>query len=262
MRAMINGISMNYEVYGQGEPVLFIHGFPLSGQMWNETVASLKGDYRLIVPDLRGHGGSTATAEATMGDYADDLAALLEHLKEARPVVVVGLSMGGYVALEFYRRQSRRVRAMVLVDTRAEADAPEAAKGRREMADKVLREGSRVAADAMIGKLFAPEAAAEMRSRWQTIMAATPPRGVAAALLGMAGRVDSLSTLSSMNVPTLVVVGEKDVITPPDGARRMHETVQGSRLEIIPGAGHMAPVEKPVLFNAILKKFLDEVAKR
>lgn len=262
MRATINGIDMNYEVHGAGEPVLFIHGFPLSGEMWKSAAADLKSGYMVIVPDLRGHGGSAATKEASMADYADDLAALLDHVRETRPVMVVGLSMGGYVAMEFYRRHRARVRALVLVDTRAEADSPEAAKGRKDTAEKVLKEGSKVVADAMIGKLFAPDAPADMKSKWQAIMAATAPAGTAAALLAMAGRVDSMPTLQAMKLPVLVVVGEQDVITPPDCAQRMHVAAKGSQLETVAGAGHMVPVEKPGGFTITLKKFLAQVTKK
>lgn len=261
MRATINGIAMNYEVHGEGAPVLFVHGFPLSGEMWKASAAELKSTYKVIVPDLRGHGGSEATKEASMADYANDLAGLLNHLKETRPAVVVGLSMGGYVAMEFYRRHRKHVRALALVDTRAEADTPEGAKGRKETAEKVLKDGSKVVADAMVGKLFAPDVAAGLKEKWQATMAGTPPQGVAAALHAMAGRIDSTSTLQSIEVPVLIVVGDKDVITPPELAQKMNAAAKGSRLEVIAGAGHMAPVEKPEVFNPILKKFLAEVTK-
>jgi len=262
MRARINGIDMNYEVHGEGEPILFVHGFPLSGEMWKSAASELKNSNKVIVPDLRGHGGSAATQDASMTDYANDLAALLDHLQETRPAIIVGLSMGGYVAMEFFRRHRARVRAMVLADTRAEADTPEAAKGRKDTSEKVLKDGSKVVAEAMIGKLFAADAPADMKSKWQSIMAATPPTGTAAALLAMAGRPDSTATLQSMAVPVLVVVGDKDVITPPDCAQRMHAAAKNSQLETISGAGHMAPVEKPAEFNRILKKFVEQVARK
>jgi len=261
MRATINGIAMNYEVHGEGTPVLFVHGFPLSGEMWKSAAAELKGTYKVIVPDLRGHGGSEATKEVSMADYANDLAVLLVHLGEARPAVVVGLSMGGYVAMEFYRRHRKHVRALVLVDTRAEADTPEGARGRKDTAEKVLKDGSKVVADAMIGKLFAPDVAVSLKDKWQATMASTPPQGVAAALHAMAGRIDSTTTLQSIDVPVLIVVGDKDVITPPELAQKMNAAAKGSQLEVITGAGHMAPVEKPEVFNPILKKFLGEVTK-
>lgn len=261
MRSKINGIEMNYEVCGEGAPVLLVHGFPLSGEMWKAAEADLKGAFKVIVPDLRGHGGSAATKEATMVDYANDLAAVLEQVQESRPVVVVAFSMGGYVALEFYRRYRKQVRALVLVDTRAEADTPEGAQGRRDTAAKVLTEGSKVVADAMIGKLFAPDAAGSLKEKWQATMAGTPPQGVAAALHAMAGRIDSTATLQSIEVPVLIVVGDKDVITPPELSEKMHSAATGSRLEVIPGAGHMSPVEKPEVFNPILRKFLVEISK-
>lgn len=256
MRATIRGIGMNYETAGDGPSVLWIHGFPLSGAMWRAAVAALNSEFRSIVPDLRGFGGSDATAEVTMGDFAEDLGGLLDHLNIREPAAVVGMSMGGYVALEFFRRFPTRVCALVLVDSRGEADAAEAAKARLATAEKVLRDGSGVVADAMVEKLFAPEAPASLKEEWRRAMAAASPRGVAAALRAMAGRVDSFATLHAMRIPALIVVGEKDAITPPDCAERMHRAVRGSHMVIIPGAGHMTPVEQPEAFHGALRSFL------
>src|SRR5690606_26598946 len=134
---------------------------------------------------------------------------------QKKPAVVVGLSMGGYVAFEFFRRHGPKVRALVLADTKAEPDTADAAKGRHEMADKVLREGTHVVADAIALKLFAKGAPAALVEDWRGIMAAAKPMGVAAALKAMALRPDSVPTLALIKVPTLVIVGEEDSITPP-----------------------------------------------
>ncbi|HEV2149514.1 MAG TPA: alpha/beta fold hydrolase, partial [Longimicrobiaceae bacterium] len=158
MEETVNGATLRHEVFGEGEPVLFAHGFPLSGALWHPVVERLGGGWRCIVPDLRGHGGSAATPDAGMDDHADDLARLLDALGETRPVVLAGMSMGGYVAFAFARRHPERVRALALVNTRAQADTPEQARGRLETAERVLREGSATVADAMAGKLFAPAA--------------------------------------------------------------------------------------------------------
>jgi pimeloyl-ACP methyl ester carboxylesterase len=193
-----------------------------------------------------------------MSEFADDLRALLEHVVGGAPACVVGLSMGGYIALEFFRRHRASVRSLVLADTRATADTPEVAAGRRQLADRVLAEGSGLVADAMIEKLFAPQAPVELRQNWHAILSSTSPVGVAAALRGMAGRPDSTGTLERIDVPTLVVVGDQDVITPPSDARAMHQAIRGSRLEVIAGAGHMTPVEAPERFAAVLSAFLRE----
>lgn len=256
MRIEIDGVTLNVEVHGEGEPVLFVHGFPLSGEMWRPTVERLAG-VRAIVPDLRGHGASEAGGEPDMERYARDLADLLDRVGEPGPVTVVGLSMGGYVAFELYRRFPERVRALVLVDTRAGPDSAEAAQGRLESAERVLREGSGGLAAEMAGKLFAPGVSEALRERWRGIMAATPPAGVAAALRAMARRHDSTETLRTLRVPVLVVVGEDDAITPPEEARRMAEAAPGARLEVVPGAGHLTPAEQPERFAALLGEFLD-----
>lgn len=258
MEATVNGVTLHYEVRGEGEPVLFVHGFPHSGEVWRPAVERLDG-YRRIVPDLRGMGGSEPGAVAGMADYAADLAELLHALGETRPVVLVGMSMGGYVAFEFCRACPERVRALVLVDTRAQADTKEGARGRHETAERVLREGSGVVADAMVEKLFAPGAPRALRERWRGIMAATPPEGAAAALRAMAGRPDSFGTLAGLEVPVLVVVGEEDAITPVEDGRSMREAAREARLEIVPGAGHMCPVERPDEFAAALRDFLGEI---
>lgn len=256
MRIEVDGASLRYEVSGAGEPVLFLHGFPLSGEMWRPAVERLGEGVRAIVPDLRGHGASEASPGVDMARFAEDLARILDATGEAGPVAVVGLSMGGYVAFELCRRYPERVGALVLVDTRADADSEEGARGRLETADRVLREGSAFLAAGLAEKLFSPAAPAELRERWRAIMAATPPEGVAAALRAMAGRPDSFATLRALSVPVLVVVGEDDAITPPADARRMHEAAPGSRLEVVPRAGHMTPVERPERFAEVLRDFL------
>lgn len=257
--ANVNGIQLVYKIYGSGAPVLFIHGFPLSGALWQHVVEPLQNDYELIIPDLRGMGRSQASDEAGMATYADDLATLLDAITESRPVVVVGLSMGGYISFEFFRRHRDRVRAMVLVDTRCEADTPQKARDREAMAERVKSDGAAVVAETMMGALFGPNASDELRQTWQKIISSTDPRGVTAALVAMAERPDSTATLAEIDVPALVIVGEHDALTPPDDSRTMHAGVTGSRLNIIPRAGHMSPVEQPAAFNRALRDFLLEL---
>lgn len=257
---MIHGRSLFYEVHGAGDPILLVHGFPLSGELWRPLVPILGKTFKLIIPDLRGLGRSDASAEVTMAGFADDLAALLQHLDETRPVVLVGMSMGGYIAFEFCRRHRHRVRALVLTNTRAVADSPEGLADRREMAGLASREGSAAVGRAMLPRLFGPRASTALRARWLEIMAATRPEGIVAALGAMAQRPDSFPTLASMTCPVLIVAGEDDILTPPGDARRMHETAPCSRLEIIPGAGHMSPVERPEPFLAVLGRFLEALA--
>lgn len=257
MIAKINGLDIYYEIHGDGPVILLIHGFPLSGELWTPLIERMGGDYRLIVPDLRGHGRSLVAPTASMGEFADDLNALLDTVGE-RSAVIVGLSMGGYVAMEFCRRYDDRVRALMLCDTRAEPDSPEAAADRRALAERVVAEGSPIIADAMVGKLFAPHAPGQLKQQWRNIMAATPPAGVAAALRGMADRVDSFDTLRAFQKPALIVAGEHDTITPPSTARAMHAVLPDARIQIISDAGHMPPVENPDRFAFLLRRFCDE----
>ncbi len=262
MRANINGVDLYYEVHGDGEPVLCVHGFPHSGELWTPVIEPLKGRCRLIVPDLRGLGRSGVGPASSIRLYSDDLVALLEHIGENRPVVLMGLSLGGAIAFDFFRRYRDRLRALVLVDARAEPDTVEAARGREEKARSVLADGSRIIADAMRDALFSPKTPDALKDKWHGIMASAPPEGVAGALRALKDRVNSVPTLQHIDVPTLIVVGEDDAITPPDGQRRMQEAIRGSRLEIIAAAGHMTPVEAPQAFVDVFRDFLDKLPGR
>ncbi len=259
MNVWVNGIKVHVDVRGKGEPILFLHGFPLRGDMWDPVLDELEGTYRLIIPDLRGHGQSDATKNWTIADLAEDQAGLLEEIDETHRVVVVGASMGGYVALEFCRFFESCVRGVVLVDTRAEADTAEAAKARRETAEKVLHEGPQVVANSMIERLFAPSCPSEVREHWRRVMLSMSPEGMAGALRAMAGRSDSYETLRRLRVPTLIVVGEQDVITPSEHSKRMHEATVGSELVVMPGVGHMPPIEAPKEFAEHMELFLKKV---
>ena len=254
-----NGIKLAFEQYGEGEPLLFVHGFPLSGRLWEHVIEPFSGAYKLIIPDLRGMGHSQASETACMATYADDLAGLLDAIGESRPAVIVGLSMGGYLTFEFYRRHRERVRGLVLVDTRCEADAPEKARDRAAMAERVRVDGGVVVADAMMDALFGPQASSELRDAWREIISSTPPQGIIAALAAMAERTDSTATLAEIDVATLVVVGQHDALTPPSAAQTIHEGITASQMEIIPHAGHMVPVEQPTPFNRVLREFLEEL---
>jgi len=258
MSLSIGGRRLHCRVLGAGPAILFVHGFPLAGRLWEPVAAGLAGRCRCIVPDLRGHGASDPTRSATMRDYAGDLAWLLDELDESGPVVLAGMSMGGYVAFELIRRHPERVAALALVNTRAEADTPEAAQGRRETARKVRAEGSAVVADAMAEKLFGSAAPEALRREWRDVMAGTPPTGMAAALEAMASRPASFETLSGFEGPVLVVAGAEDRITSLSDAESMRDAATRSRLVVVPGAGHMAPVERPRDLLDAFELLLDE----
>jgi pimeloyl-ACP methyl ester carboxylesterase len=194
-----------------------------------------------------------------MAQMADDLARLLDALAVAETVVFCGLSMGGYVAWQFALRHRARLAKLVLCDTRAIADTPEAAAGRRKTADRVLAEGAAVAADALLAKLFAP---ATYREQPQIVEATrqvilqTPPAGIAAALAGMAQRPDMTAQLPQLDVPALLVCGDHDGISPPDEMRHIAAQMPQARFVQIAAAGHMAPLEQPEAVNAAIREFL------
>lgn len=265
-----DGLMMHYTTRGDpgGTPVVLLHGFPLSGEMWAGVAQGLPPEAgHLIVPDLRGFGRTAPSARGQGGEggeppsmsrYARDVADLLDALGERRPAVIAGLSMGGYIAFEFFRLFRERVRGLVLANTRAAADAPPAARAREIQAISVLRDGSaRSVADSLAEKLFAAETPGEVRQKWHGIMAGSSPEGVAYALRAMATRPDSTPTLATIDVPTLIVVGDQDQVTPPEIARAMHAEIRGSRLEVIPGAGHLTPVEQAARFTEVLREFLE-----
>jgi pimeloyl-ACP methyl ester carboxylesterase len=256
----VNGVELRFVDRGTGPAVMLVHGFPLDHTMWQGQIDALAADYRVIALDLRGFGRSGVTeGTVSMEQFADDLAGLLDALPVTRPIVLCGLSMGGYIAFQFWRRYRARLRGLVLCDTRAVADTPEAAAGRREMADRVLREGPAPLVESMLPRLFAP---ATLRERpeligpMRRVMMGHDPRGLAAAARGMAERPDVTAWLGSITCPTLVLVGALDVISPPAEMRGLAQAIPGARFVEITGCGHMAPVEKPAEVSAAVRGFL------
>lgn len=246
-------------------PILvLLHGFPLSREMWVEQLATIGCSYRVIAPDLRGHGESESPDGAyTMDEMADDVVELLDRLEVKQPVVLGGLSMGGYVALSLVLRHPGRVRGLMLFDTRAAADSPEAAKGREEMALAVLREGSaRWMIETMVPRLFGKTTLEKHPQRVEPMLAVmerTSPKGIAGALRGMAIRADRRGDLARITVPTLVLVGADDVISPPSEARELAAAIPHARLEVIPAAGHLSPYENPAAANDAIVRFLNHL---
>ena len=220
--------------------------------------------YRVIAPDLRGHGDSAAPEGVyTMDVMAADVIELLDALQITEPVVLGGLSMGGYVALALWAHYPQRFRALMLMDTRAVADTPEAARNREELARIVESTGStKHVVDAMMPKLFSEETLNRrptLITRVRAAMEHNSARGVAGALRGMAQRPDRTAVLATITVPTLVLVGAHDVITPPEESRKLAAAVPGAQLVIIPEAGHLAPLENPEPVNEAILGFLSKL---
>lgn len=243
---------------GRGLPVVLLHAFPLNRMMWEPQIAALFGECRCIAPDLRGFGDSPRSGPYSIDQYADDVVALLDALQIER-AVVGGLSMGGYVALALWRRHRKRIRALVLADTRSGADTDEGKQKRGELIALAQSEGSAAVADRQITGLLGKstrEKQPELVDRIRSIMAGESPAGIVGALEAMRDRPDSTPLLAGIDVPTLIVVGDEDVVTPPKEARAMHEAIRGSRLEVIPAAGHLSNLERPAAFNAALSDFV------
>ena len=194
-----------------------------------------------------------------MEQMADDLAGLLDTMGIQEPVVFCGLSMGGYIAWEFWRRHRPRLAGLILCNTRAAADSPEAAANRRLMADRVLREGLAPVADAMIPRLAAEVTLTCYPERVEAVrrmIFSNDPRGIAAASRGMANRADSTSLLPQITCPTLLIAGQHDQLVPTAEMRAMAEAIPLARLVEISGAGHLAPIENPAEVNAAILSFV------
>jgi 3-oxoadipate enol-lactonase len=257
--AVSNGM-LNVFSQGKGQTLLFVHGFPLNHAMWHLQFDPFSKSYRVLAPDLRGFGESSVTpGVVTMENMADDLHGLLHGAMVSGPVVFCGLSMGGYVAWQFFRKYRPQLRALILCDTRATPDSPEAAAGRATLAEAVLAKGAEAAYDATLPKLVSPKT----MERWPDLVAnlrsmvlRNKRAGIAAALHGMAERPDCSDLLPQIDVPTLVICGQDDAITPPDEMQKMASTIPHAQFVRIPNAGHMAPMENPDAVNGAIHRFL------
>ena len=228
--------------------------------MWEPQLALAARGWRVIAPQLRGFDGTpAASAASSVDDFAGDLVDLLDglHIDQA---VIGGLSMGGYVTFALFRHAARYFRGMVLADTRAQADAPQAAEGRQRMLEAVRERGAIAAADEMLPKLVCEATRASQPAVVDTLRAmivANSSETVAGAILALMTRPDATPVLSTIHCPTLIVVGEQDAITPPSLSEDMQRGIAGAELVVIPDAGHMSNMEQPGAFNAALASFLE-----
>lgn len=263
MKATIDGAEVAYDDRGRGPTVLLLHAFPLAGSMWDAQAEALGATHRVVRFDARGFGGSAlGSGPLTMERIADDGAALLDHLGIEK-AVVGGCSMGGYAAFAFVRRHPERLAGLVLQDTRPGADTEEARKNRAALAAKVLAEGTSAAVEALLPKLVGETTRRErpdLVARLQQQILAASPQGIASALHGLARRADSRETLPTIAVPTLVLVGAEDGLTPPAEAATMAAAIARARLDVIPRAGHLANLENPDAVNAAFRAFLGRLA--
>lgn len=258
MIALVDNTEIAYDDVGSGLPVVFLHAFPLNRTMWDPQVGALIAECRCIAIDLRGLGESKGEAPYTVDRYADDVAGVLDTLQIER-AVIVGLSLGGYVAFAFWRRHRDRVRALVLADTRATADDAETVARREQLLEVAMTQGPGAVANLQIAGLVGKttrDKRPDIYDATHRMIAQAPLEGIIGGIEAMLARPDSTATCATIDVPTLIVAGDEDVLTGPKEAARLAESIQGSRMEILKGAGHLTNVEKPAAFNTVLSEFL------
>jgi 3-oxoadipate enol-lactonase len=264
MVATINNTHIAFETFGNPShlPVVFIHGFPFSKEMWKPQVEALKEKYFVVTFDVRGHGQSeVGDGQYTLEQFVDDLIELLDAL-QLQQVVLVGLSMGGYIALRAIERHPERIRALVLCDTKSEADTNENKIKRASQIKIIKAKGLKAFADGFLKAVFDeqtfstnPDAIELIRN----IINTNPSTGVCGTLIALAARTDTTESLSKIKVPTLILVGEHDALTPPSASQAMKENIPNSELHIIPNAAHMSNLENVSVFNQHLISFLSRV---
>ncbi len=241
--------------------MVLLHAFPLDATMWRPQVERAPPGWQFVVPDLPGFGRSTRPPARSLDEMAQAVLDLLDEQGITR-AVIGGLSMGGYLTLALYRRAPERFSAMVLADTRATADNDQQREGRRKMIETVRTKGASAVADEMLPKLLGassqrdrPALAAEVRE----MIERNRPETIAGAVEAMLGRPDSRPLLAQVAVPTLVICGEEDVLTPPADSKALHDGIRGSRLVTLPSAGHLSNLEVPEAFSSALQTFLGEL---
>ena len=255
---------LSYEVAGNGPDIVLLHPFPLNHHFWDSVTPQLSTRYRVIFPDLRGHGDSElGEGPVTMQKLADDLSRLCREERIGK-AFFVGVSIGGYLLFEFWRQYRDQVAALVLANTRPGAETSEGKANRLQLADRVLREGTDRFVEEMLAKLLSqttrtnrPDIVDAARKMMQSMSA----DDIAGVQRGMAERPDSVATLATINVPTLLIAGEEDSI-PLNEFELMRERISGSRLQVISQVGHYAALEKPAEFAALLRTFFDGLVRR
>ena len=259
MQVRSNDTDIVYRVRGDGPPVVLLHPFPVNHRFWLPVVERLSPQYRLVMPDLRGMGDSApGDGPATMAKHAEDVRRVCDDARIGK-AVLVGVSIGGYILFEFWRRFRERVTALGFCNTRAGADTDEGRKAREDSAKQIEERGTEVFIDASLPRLLGettrrnrPDLVADARR----IAATAPAKGLIANQLGMAARPDSIPILATIDVPTLCVGGTEDIPAPTAEIERIHHGIRGSKLRIISQAGHLAAFERPEEFAEILRDFL------
>jgi pimeloyl-ACP methyl ester carboxylesterase len=260
MKIQINDGFLSYDMVGRGMPVLFIHGYPLSRKMWEPQIESMSERGTLISLDLRGHGESFPfTGPYSMALLAEDCKHILDTLKITGPVVICGLSMGGYITMALYRKYPGLFKGMILTATRSGPDSAEGKLNRDAAIKMALEKGAGAITESMLPKMFSPKTLSSNQSlvkKMQGIMADTSVNGIVGALQGLRDRPDSTPLLSQVKCPTLIIHGVDDQLIPIKEAEMMNENIPNSRLIKIADAGHLLNLEQPEIFNRGVLDFL------
>jgi 3-oxoadipate enol-lactonase len=251
-----------YKVLGSGPPVVLLHPFPANHELWKPAAQALVSHYRVILPDLRGHGDSgIGEGPATMQKHAADIARVLDHEEVAR-AAFVGVSIGGYVLFEFWRKYRARMEALVLCNTKAQADTSAAQASRLQAADEVMERGTEPFFESMLSKLLGKttyNTRPDLVGGALRMMRKMSPQDVAMVQRGMAERPDSVQTLKTIKVPALIVTGDEDIFTGTAEAELMRQHISGSQMKIVARAGHYSPWEQPEEVGKLVRQFLDAV---
>jgi 3-oxoadipate enol-lactonase len=249
-----------YTVRGSGAPLILLHPFPTNHRFWDDCALYLESRYQLITPDLRAHGESSpGEGAATMDKHAQDLLLLCNQLGFNK-AFFAGVSIGGYVLFEFWRRSRERVAALVLSNTRAGADSPEQRANREKTIQDVQQRGPTPFIEATLPKMLSETTLRTRPDRVEAaraLMARMSVKGIVAGLQGLAARQDSTPTLGTIDVPTLIIAGDQDTSTPRPEAELMHLGISGSRMEVVPRTGHYAALEQPEQTARAMRAFLD-----
>jgi len=251
-----------YRTLGDGPPVILLHPFPANHEIWIPVANVMASRYRLILPDLRGHGDSeTGEGAATMEKHSADIASVMDDANVGR-CAMLGVSIGGYALFEFWRRYRGRAAALGLINTKAAADLPGARAARLQAANDVLDHGTEPFFQSMVSRLLGKttrETRPDLVDGALRMMRTMSPEDVARVQRGMAERPDSVDTLKTMNVPTMIITGDEDILTGVNEAEVMRQHISGSLLKVVPKAGHYSPWERPEDVATLLRQFLDSV---
>jgi pimeloyl-ACP methyl ester carboxylesterase len=259
---MAEPMELAFEERGSGPVLLFVHGFPLDRTMWIPQLAGLAKFRTAVAVDLRGHGLSADTdpSDYSMDLFADDIAKTLDSMGTDK-VDLAGLSMGGYVVFAFWRRHPDRVRSLIFIDTKAEADSPEGKAGREKVADLVASKGMEPLHTDLDQKMFGEQPSEEVRDKVKKMFLNTAPEVAAADALAMRDRPDSTGDLAGITVPVLWLQGEEDKLMPVGPAQETAAKIPGARFVSIPKAGHVSTMENPDAVNEAIRDFLKDVPK-